>query len=59
MQDDHCGDQIALHMTDDIFDLILGMTVVILPIPIVRGLQMPRGKKLALTGVFGPDAGYV
>lgn len=59
MQDGHCGDQIALYMTGGIFNLILDVTVVVLPMPMLWGLQMPRGKKVALTGVFGLGAGYV
>ena len=58
-QNGHCGNQIALYMAGGIFNLLLDMTVVALPMPMLWGLQMATGKKVALTGVFGLGAGYV
>lgn len=54
-----CGNQIALYMSGGIFNLLLDVTVVVLPMPMLWGLQMATGKKVALTGVFGIGAGYV
>lgn len=58
-QKGRCGDQIALYMAGGIFNLLLDVTVVVLPMPMLWGLQMARRKKVGLTGVFGLGAGYV
>ena len=54
-----CGNQLALYMTGGIFNLLLDITIVVLPMPMLWGLQMATGKKIALTGAFGIGAGYV
>ena len=54
-----CGHQEALYMTGAIFSLLLDVTVVVLPMPMLWGLQMATRKKVALTGVSGIGAGYV
>ena len=58
-QNGHCGNQVALYLAGGIFNLILDVTVVILPMPMLWGLQMAKKKKAALTGAFGLGAGYV
>lgn len=46
-------------MAGGILNLILDVTVILLPMPMLWGLQIKRGKKWALTGVFGLGALYV
>lgn len=48
-----CGDQKSLDLFIGIFNLFMDVTVVILPMPVLWGLQMATGKKLVLSGMFG------
>lgn len=47
-----CGDQKALDLFIAIFNLLLDITVVVLPMPILWGLQMAVSKKVMLTSMF-------
>lgn len=48
-----CGDQKSLDLFIGTFNLIMDVTVVVLPLPIVWKLQMTRAKKIALSAIFG------
>ena len=48
-----CGDAKSLDLFIGICNMILDVTIVVLPLPIVWKLQMTRAKKLALSAVFG------
>lgn len=54
-----CGDQKSLDLFIGIFNLLLDVTVVVLPMPILWGLKMPVGKRVMLTGMFGMGTAYV
>ncbi|KAM0804931.1 hypothetical protein BDR22DRAFT_885025 [Usnea florida] len=49
----HCGDQKKLDTFIGVFNLLTDITVVVLPMPVLWGLQMATGKKLTLSGIFG------
>lgn len=53
MVDGSCGDQKSLDMFIAIFNMLQDVVVVVLPTPILWGLQMARSKKMALSCVFG------
>lgn len=55
----YCGDQRSLDLFIGIFNLIMDVTVVVLPMPVLWGLQMAMGKKLVLSGMFGLGIMYV
>ena len=42
-----------------IFNLLLDVCVVVIPMPILWGLKMNMSKKIALTGIFGLGTVYV
>ena len=48
-----CGDQKALDLYIGIFNLLMDVCIVVLPMPVLWRLQMNNGKKLVLTGIFG------
>ena len=48
-----CGDQKSLDLYLGIFNLLLDVCVVVLPMPVLWGLQMAVSKKLMLSGMFG------
>ena len=48
-----CGDQKRLDVFIGVFNLLMDVAVVVLPMPVLWGLQMPMAKKLVLTGMFG------
>lgn len=48
-----CGDAKSLDLFIGICNMILDVTIVVLPLPIVWKLQMTRAKKLALSAIFG------
>lgn len=54
-----CGDQKSLDLFIGIFNLLLDVTVVVLPMPILWGLKMAVGKKVMLSGMFGMGTAYV
>ena len=54
-----CGDQVRLDLFIGVFNLLLDITVVILPMPVLWGLQMARSKKVILSGMFSLGILYV
>ncbi|KAL9100716.1 MAG: hypothetical protein Q9163_003942 [Psora crenata] len=54
-----CGSQKSLGLFIGIFNLLLDVCVVILPMPVLWRLQMSMAKKVALTGIFGMGVVYV
>ena len=48
-----CGNIVAYDLTYPILNLVLDVTMVVLPIPMIWGLQMPIGKKAMIGGIFG------
>ena len=48
-----CGDQKSLDLFIGIVNLLLDICVVVLPMPVLWGLQMAVSKKLMLSGMFG------
>lgn len=55
----NCGDQKPLDLFIGIFNLLMDVTVVILPMPVLWGLHMAVGKKFTLSGMFGLGIMYV
>lgn len=51
--DGQCGNSYAAYVSVAIVDLIAELSVIILPMPYVWSLQLPVGKKIALTFIFG------
>ena len=49
----YCGDQKSLDLLIGIFNLLLDVTVVVLPMPVLWSLQIPMRKKAVLSGMFG------
>ncbi|CAF9935153.1 hypothetical protein IMSHALPRED_010126 [Imshaugia aleurites] len=47
-----CGDQKSLDLFIGVFNLLMDITTVALPLPVLWGLQMPTARKLALSGLF-------
>lgn len=47
-----CGNQKSLDLFIGVFNLLLDVTTVILPMPVLWGLQMATSKKVVLTGMF-------
>lgn len=48
----HCGNRNALWLIIGILNILTDLLVVILPIPVVWGLQIPQKKRIALVGIF-------
>lgn len=48
-----CGNQKSLDLYLGIFNLLMDVTIVVLPMPVLWGLQMAVNKKLVLSGMFG------
>ena len=55
----HCGDQKSLDLFIGIFNLVLDIVAVVLPMPILWGLKMAVTKKVMLSGMFGMGTVYV
>lgn len=53
MVDGSCGDQRLLDMYIAILNLLQDVAVVILPMPVLWGLQLAKSKKVALSCMFG------
>ena len=53
-----CGDQKALDLDIAVLNLLLDVVVVVLPMPILWGLQLAKGKKAGLTCMFGIGITY-
>lgn len=58
MVDGSCGDQKSLDMFIAIVNFLQDVVVVILPMPILWGLQIARSKKAALSCIFGVGIMY-
>lgn len=48
-----CGDQKSLDLFIGVFNLLMDVAVVILPMPVLWGLQMGVQKKIVLSAIFG------
>lgn len=48
-----CGNTVAYDLTYPILNLVLDITMVVLPIPMIWNLQMPKAKKAMIGGIFG------
>ena len=53
-----CGNQKPLDLYIGIFNLILDVAAVALPMPVLWGLRMNVGKKVMLSGMFGMGITY-
>lgn len=49
----YCGNQKSLDLFIGVFNLLTDVTVVVLPMPVLWGLQMAVRKKLVLSSMFG------
>ena len=58
MVDGFCGDQKSLDMFIAILNLLQDVAVVVLPMPILWGLQMARSRKVELSCIFGLGITY-
>ena len=47
-----CGDRKSLELFIGVFNLLMDITTVALPLPVLWGLQMPVGRKIALSILF-------
>lgn len=47
-----CGDQKSLDLFIGIFNFLMDIATIALPMPVLWGLQMPTGRKAALSGIF-------
>lgn len=54
-----CADQKATFFAVGILDLITDLCVFVLPLPMIWKLQVSRGNKVALFGIFGLGLMYV
>lgn len=52
MNTGHCIDTSAAYLSTAIFNVITDFAILILPMPILWKLQMPRKKKIQTTAVF-------
>ncbi|MCJ1457688.1 hypothetical protein MMC28_008057 [Mycoblastus sanguinarius] len=52
-----CGDQQSLDYFIGVFNLLMDITVVVMPMPVLWGLQMAVGKKAVLSVMFGMGIG--
>ena len=48
-----CGDEVSTDLYLGIVNLLLDILIVILPMPVLWGLQMAVNKKVMLSGMFG------
>lgn len=48
-----CGNQQLVFLVAGVWNLVLDVVTVILPMPMLWGLQMKTSKKLGLTALFG------
>lgn len=55
----HCGNQKSLDLYIGVFNLLMDICVVILPMPVLWHLQMSQSKKVVLSGMFGMGIVYV
>lgn len=55
----YCGDQKSLDLFIGVFNLLMDVIVVVLPMPVLWDLQMAAGKKVRIGGMFGLGIMYV
>ena len=55
----HCGTQKSLDLFIGVGNLLLDITTVVMPTPVVWRLQIPLSKKAIITVFFGMGVGYV
>ena len=55
----YCGNQKSLDLFIGIFNLLMDVTVVVLPMPVLWRLQMAVGRKIVLSMMFGLGVMYV
>ena len=53
-----CGDQKSLDLFIGVFNLLMDIVTVALPMPVLWGLQMPVGRKVAISGLFALGTTY-
>ena len=53
-----CGDQKSVYLFIGVFNLLMDVTTVALPLPVLWGLQMPTGRKIALSVLFSMGIAY-
>ncbi|KAF4635106.1 hypothetical protein G7Y89_g2996 [Cudoniella acicularis] len=49
----HCANQTVAFIVIGVLDLIIDVAVFVLPLPMIYGLKVSNGKKVALFGIFG------
>lgn len=54
-----CGNIIQAYEAFGIINLTIDLAIVVLPMPLLWGLQLPVAKKIALTAIFGIGFSYV
>ena len=54
-----CGNEKSLDLFIGIFNLILDVIAVVLPMPVLWGLKLDIAKKVKLSGMFGMGIAYV
>lgn len=47
-----CIDQMSVYRIVSPINVLTGVLILVMPMPLVWGLHAPKGQKLALTGVF-------
>lgn len=58
IKDGHCGNQKPFDLFVAVVNLLLDALAVVFPMPILWGLQMATGRKIALSGIFGMGIAY-
>ena len=48
----HCIDQIKFELAAAMLNIVIDFVIIVLPLPTIWSLQLPRRQKLALSGVF-------
>ena len=48
-----CGDLTSAFVAVAVIDVVADLAIMLLPVPVVWQLQVPRSSKIALTGIFG------
>ncbi len=55
----HCGDTTSQEIASASINMVLDLSIVILPMPVLWGLQLPLRKKVWLSGVLSIGLWYV
>lgn len=59
LREGHCGNEHDVYLSSGIMNLFIDVIIVVLPMPMLWGLQLGLAKKLALTFIFGVGALWV